>query len=129
MRRAQKGKRVKRSMNEGYWKTTSKDKVIKDANNKKVGCSKTFKFFEGKDKKRTNWIMHEFRDLQTDSAMDDESTSTNISEVRNHPSLFLFLLFLFFSFSFFLSHILLFSYIFFFVFLWKLRTFIWDLIW
>lgn len=119
MRKDQKGKRVKRSMNEGFWKNTIKDKVIKDANNKEVGYYKTFKFFEGKDKKvkkSTNWIMHEFRDLQTDSAMDDESTSTNFSKVRNHPSLQCLFVFLFFA-------ILLYNYIFFFVFLCKLRTF------
>lgn len=55
--------RVRRTTDAGHWKTSSKDEEIKDENNKKIGYIKKFKFFEGKSKKATNWIMHEFRDL------------------------------------------------------------------
>lgn len=75
-------------MKEGYWKTTSKDKDITNDKNKKIGHRKTFKFFEGNDKKPTNWIMHEYRDLNTksememDSAMDASTSNENSNRVR-----------------------------------------------
>ena len=72
-------------MKEGYWKTTSKDKDITYDKNKKIGHRKTFKFFEGDDKKPTNWIMHEYRDLNTKSVVEmdlemDASTSNENSD-------------------------------------------------
>lgn len=64
-------------MVEGYWKTTSKDTDITDEKNNKIGYLKKFKFFEGKDKKPTNWLMHEFRDLHTVSAMEATTSTEN----------------------------------------------------
>ncbi|KAJ8628332.1 hypothetical protein MRB53_021639 [Persea americana] len=88
-RRDQRGSRVKRSMNEGYWKTTSKDKDVKKGKNKKIGYHKTFKFFEGDDKKPTNWIMHEYRDLNTKSVMEMDSemdaSTSNENSNRDDP--------------------------------------------
>ncbi|KAJ8628336.1 hypothetical protein MRB53_021643 [Persea americana] len=76
-------------MKEGYWKTTSKDKDITYDKNKKIGHRKTFKFFEGDDKKPTNWIMHEYRDLNTKSVVEmdlemDASTSNKNSDRIEH---------------------------------------------
>ncbi|KAJ8628328.1 hypothetical protein MRB53_021635 [Persea americana] len=75
------GSRVKRSTDGGYWKTTSKDIEITDGENNKIGYLKKFKFMKGKGRNPTNWIMHEYRDLDTDSAMEETTSIANSSRI------------------------------------------------
>ncbi|KAJ8628194.1 hypothetical protein MRB53_021501 [Persea americana] len=80
----QKGSRVKRSTDGGYWKTTSKDIEITDGENKKIGYLKKFKFMEEKGRNPRNWIMHEYRDLDTNSAKEETTSSANSSRISRY---------------------------------------------
>ncbi|KAE9615607.1 hypothetical protein Lal_00017158 [Lupinus albus] len=68
------GNRSNRATNSGYWKATGLDKQIltskgnnNNNNNKGVGMKKTLVFYRGKPPhgSRTDWIMHEYRLLNT----------------------------------------------------------------
>lgn len=56
------GVRVKRATENGYWKTTGKDRVI-SCNEKTVGAVKTLIFHSGHapQGERTDWVIHEYR--------------------------------------------------------------------
>ncbi|CAA0830215.1 NAC domain containing protein 103 [Striga hermonthica] len=58
------GARVKRATENGYWKTTGKDRPVYH-NNKKVGTIKTLIFHLGHapQGERTNWVLHEYHIL------------------------------------------------------------------
>lgn len=60
------GSRPNRVAGSGYWKATGTDKLI-TAGGKKVGIKKALVFYIGKAPKgsKTNWIMHEYRLLET----------------------------------------------------------------
>ncbi|XVE80192.1 hypothetical protein DITRI_Ditri14bG0119900 [Diplodiscus trichospermus] len=60
------GSRPNRVAGSGYWKATGTDKVI-TTQGRKVGIKKALVFYVGKAPKgtKTNWIMHEFRLLET----------------------------------------------------------------
>ncbi|XP_058075675.1 NAC domain-containing protein 10-like [Magnolia sinica] len=69
------GSRRNRSVNGGFWKTTSSDKQIHINGNDLIGFKKTFAFYDGKQGKatKTGWIMHEYRLPPTSSVLDAQS--------------------------------------------------------
>jgi len=60
------GSRPNRVAGSGYWKATGTDKVI-TTEGRKVGIKKALVFYVGKAPKgsKTNWIMHEYRVLDS----------------------------------------------------------------
>ncbi|KAK6151580.1 hypothetical protein DH2020_014215 [Rehmannia glutinosa] len=75
IKRSSGGKTVVRTTPDGFWKSTSGDKIIKH-NGEKVGYHKTFVYYKGKSKK-TNWIMQEYR------LMDHKDSSTQQKVLDN----------------------------------------------
>ncbi|XP_030480877.2 NAC transcription factor 25 [Cannabis sativa] len=77
------GARPNRAATSGYWKATGTDKPIMSSNgcHEKVGVKKALVFYGGKPPKgvKTNWIMHEYRLVDSSS-----SSSTNINNINNN---------------------------------------------
>lgn len=64
------GARPNRAATSGYWKATGTDKPILTSNgNQKVGVKKALVFYGGKPPRgiKTDWIMHEYRIIDTNS--------------------------------------------------------------
>ncbi|XVE51286.1 hypothetical protein DITRI_Ditri02bG0027800 [Diplodiscus trichospermus] len=65
------GARPNRAATSGYWKATGTDKpIVTSDGNQKVGVKKALVFYGGKPPKgiKTNWIMHEYRLVDNNSA-------------------------------------------------------------
>ncbi|XVF70355.1 hypothetical protein PTKIN_Ptkin11bG0155400 [Pterospermum kingtungense] len=68
------GSRPNRVAGSGYWKATGTDKII-TTEGRKVGIKKALVFYVGKAPKgtKTNWIMHEYRLIETASRKNGSS--------------------------------------------------------
>ncbi|XP_022777366.1 NAC transcription factor 25 [Durio zibethinus] len=78
------GARPNRAATSGYWKATGTDKPIVTSNgNQKVGVKKALVFYGGKPPKgiKTNWIMHEYRLIDNNSA-----SKPQIADVPNRKA-------------------------------------------
>ncbi|KAL9430444.1 hypothetical protein AB3S75_025770 [Citrus x aurantiifolia] len=62
-------KRINRTTNSGFWKSTCKDREIWDERGKKIGLKKNLVFHEGRVPNgiRTKWVMHEYHSLNASS--------------------------------------------------------------
>ena len=76
------GSRPNRVAGSGYWKATGTDKII-TTEGRKVGIKKALVFYIGKAPKgsKTNWIMHEYRLL-------DSSRKHNLGTAKVHTITF-----------------------------------------
>lgn len=72
------GSRPNRVAGSGYWKATGTDKII-TTEGRKVGIKKALVFYVGKAPKgtKTNWIMHEYR------LLDSSRKNNGSTKVRN----------------------------------------------
>ncbi|KAK2367739.1 NAC (No Apical Meristem) domain transcriptional regulator superfamily protein [Trifolium repens] len=64
------GTRTNRATTAGFWKATGRDKAIYHTNSKRIGMRKTLVFYTGRAPHghKTDWIMHEYR-------LDDDDTA------------------------------------------------------
>lgn len=83
------GVRPNRATVSGYWKATGKDKAIYSGS-KYVGVKKALVFYKGKPPHgiKTNWIMHEYRLIES-----KKQANKHVGSMRVSLILFLFILF------------------------------------
>ncbi|KQK15121.1 hypothetical protein BRADI_1g20801v3 [Brachypodium distachyon] len=74
------GRMTNRTTKAGYWKGSGKDKEIYHGHGLLVGMKKTLIFYRGRapNGEKTNWVMHEYRTIETTS--DNKMPSNSKSE-------------------------------------------------
>ncbi|XP_050229041.1 NAC transcription factor 29-like [Mercurialis annua] len=78
-RKYPKGARPNRTAASGYWKATGTDKpIVTSGGMSSIGVKKALVFYKGRPPKgiKTNWIMHEYRSLDSDSTWHAKKTDS-----------------------------------------------------
>ncbi|XXG58980.1 hypothetical protein AAC387_Pa04g1152 [Persea americana] len=68
------GRQPPRTAGDGFWKSTSVLKVIHGSGKEYIGYKKTLVFYYKENKKKSDWIMHEFSIDKTDDSKLKESS-------------------------------------------------------